>query len=204
LVVAAVFLADGSLARADRPDRGPILGVEVGVAGIDTTSPIQFGQGVGKSLVFGWRSGRFAIEWHLLQTYHAMPSDERLRSDHTLGDISMTTWTMRYLLFAPLPSVWLVGGVGELSVPVISSTSQKSDVVDAFGVVAGGAIGSLVRGGFLVTVEGRAYVPVIWTLPRPYVVPTGDGPTGGVTYAPSTDDIDGVAWSFTLGVRVIM
>jgi hypothetical protein len=211
----ALLLCLPALAHADEPsdDSGPVLGFELGVAGVLGTSGDVYRPGFGKVLVLGWRVDRMAIEWHFAQSFGTQPSDDRLRGDTTAGNISMSTMTVRYLIFGPRPLLWAVAGVGKLSVPLLGATTTDDfgettppEAISVYGLgpVAGGAVGLPIPGGGLFTVEGRVLAPIGWELPRTYVVPGADAPGGGVSYVSSTDDIDGVAWSVTAGVRLTL
>lgn len=201
IVVLATLVSLVPRAQAERRN-GPIIGLEIGAAGVTGTSGNVYRPGAGSALVLGMRIDRFAIEWQPFQQYSVSARDARLRSIETAGQLNGSSFTLRYLVRQTLPLAWLVGGVGTVRAPIIDRNGRAAPV-SGIGPVVGVAAGYPV-GAALLTLEARGYVPVVRALPPEHLVFEGDGPMGGLVYSPDSDDVTGVAWTLGLGVRVLL
>lgn len=199
--------ADPDAPGRPRP-RGLIIGLELGVGGITGAPAHVYDFGFGKNLVIGYFIGNTTLEWHFAQTYSLRAKESALEGTSTSGNMELSSAGIRQRLFGPRPLLEVYLGAARASVPLlvpgnIDSPGVHTSSAVGVGGLAGVAVGFPIYRLVMASLEVRAGY-LFWENPsQPYVVPTGADPagSGGVTFDTSSDDIDGMPWTVTLGLR---
>jgi len=199
--------ADTTVSR--RPvDRGFVLGLELGYGAPGGTAATIYDAGRGAGLVAGYQLGRYAIEWHLLQSYGLQASDPQLRGATTLGTLRASSALVRVRVL-DTPLVEVMAGPAMLSTPIfvvgedgVGDQKVQAQPMTGVGVIAGASLGVPLTRRFTLSLELRAVVAAHWELPgRAYVVPGEPGPDGGRMFTTTTEDATGRARTATVLLR---
>ncbi|MFH1465030.1 MAG: hypothetical protein ABIO70_11655 [Pseudomonadota bacterium] len=210
LLVFAALL--GALeARAEVHSHGPVLGFEVGKAGLgDEGATVFEPAGWGKGLVLGYRYDWLSVEGHLAQGYHLEPLDPLLDGDLTQGNLRMTTLGLRFTF---LRRFWLAtafAGATRASLPLLvvddalyPGGNVTRDDLRGVGPLAGAGLGlPIPRTTLQVLVEGRM-AWCAWEQPQTYIS-TVESTGGAVTWQTSVEPLAPRPWTLSVGLRAAL
>lgn len=189
-------------------DRGFVLGVELGYGAPGGTAATIYDAGRGAGLVAGYQLGRYALEWHLLQSYGLHATDPQLRGETTLGTLKASSALVRVRVL-DAPVIEVMAGPAMLSTPMfvvgengVGEQEVKAQPMTGVGVIAGASAGVALTRRITLSLELRAVVAARWELPgRAYVVPGELGPDGARMFTTTTEDATGRARTATVLVR---
>ncbi len=188
--------------REHRTQRNFIIGFEVGVGGVSDAPGNVYGAGLGGAIVLGYRIDRLGLEWHWGQSYSQTVNESALEGDKTTGEFELSSAGVRYSVLTKSPMVDVFGGVARASVPVlVAGDTVHTESVVGVGGIAGIGLGSRLYRLLTVSIEARACL-MSWENPgSAYVQTTGKNPAGGVDFESVGDEIKGIPWTVTIGVR---
>jgi len=197
-------------ARAEVEAQGPVLGVEVGKAGVQEEAATVFAPaGWGRGLVVGYRFDQLGVELHVGQAFRLDPLDPAVEGDVTGASLRLTTMGVRYTY---LRRFWLVSafaGVTRARVPllVLDEVDEGGNLwrVDLRGVgpLFGAGLGvPIPRTALQILVEGRM-VRCFWEQPLDYVSSFGTA-GGATTWQTSTEPLEPEPWSLVVGLRAVL
>ncbi len=191
--------------------RGPVLGLDLGQAGLQGDGATVFETpGWGKAIVLGYRFDQLGLEWHIAQSYHLDPVDPAVEGDLTQGSLKLSTVGVRYTF---LRRHWLAtgfAGMTRASLPLLvidpdltSEGNVSRDDLLGVGPLAGLGLGLPLPGTALqVFVEGRT-AWCAWEQPLEYIA-TIDTSGGTSTWQTSTDALDPKPWTLVLSLRAVL